>query len=145
MSMNVRTVVFTRNFTDHYSYHIHYKTLVKLKRIIDNVYIFHDKQHKKGLPCHVWSLLYFYVNMYFGTYRKLQMYFRLIWKNDRSQYKISCRISVLILLWLRLIYDSCLYIEYICFLVTFANIGLAMSTLKWQEIKRNNMTDKMAR
>ena len=92
MSMNVRTVVFTRNFTDHYSYHIHYTTLVKLKRIIDNVYIFHDKQHKKGLPCHVWSLLYFYVNMYFGTYIKLKMYFGLIWKNDRSQYKISCRI-----------------------------------------------------
>ena len=90
--MNVRTVVFTRNFTDHYSYHIHYKTLVKLKRIIDNVYIFHDKQHKKGLPCHVWSLLYFYVNMYFGTYRKLKMYFGPIWKNDRSQYKILCRI-----------------------------------------------------
>ena len=80
MSMNVRTVVFTRNFTDHYSYHIHYKTLVKLKRIIDNVYIFHDKQHKKGLPCHVWSLLYFYVNMYFGTYRKLKTQFGLIWK-----------------------------------------------------------------
>ena len=90
MSMNVRTVVFTRNFTDHYSYHIHYKTLVKLKRIIDNVYIFHDKQHKKGLPCHVWSLLYFYVNMYFGTYRKLKTQFGLIWKNDKSRYKILC-------------------------------------------------------
>ena len=94
MSMNVRTVVFTRNFTDHYSYHIHYKTLVKLKRIIDNVYIFHDKQHKKGLPCHVWSLLYFYVNMYFGTYIKSKIYFGIIWKNDRSQYKNSFRIQI---------------------------------------------------
>ena len=68
MSMNVRTVAFTRNFTDHYSYHIHYKTLVKLKRIIDNVYIFHDKQHKKGLPCHVLSLLYFLCQHVFWTH-----------------------------------------------------------------------------
>ena len=118
MSMNVRTVVFTRNFTDHYSYHIHYKTLVKLKRIIDNVYIFHDKQHKKGLPCHVWSLLYFYVNMYFGTYGKLEMYCGLIWKNDTSQYKISCRIICCILaktyLWFLCIHWGHLLFSYFC-------------------------------